>query len=302
MTSSPLLQPKHPDPSSTIPIQPQPQSLWDLNEFASPSKPVDSIPKRHLPEIGLSVLSALMLFGRRGRRARGIYEERVGGQQEAVGDLFGNAPSTTTAYVSPFRSGNCLKPSAPAPSPSKPHRLQILASPTALATATTHKQTGTQHYRLGQYNLAEASYTFAISSLPPQHLLLVPLYNNRALTRLKIGDMGGAIEDCSAVVGIIGDLGFEETGGGVGGKEKWEEAGKVWEVYGGWRRMLEGRLLEKVGMTEVVSPAQVKVRYTKAIANLHPDKLNVNNTTLERRMIANGVFSALNEAWNAFKQ
>jgi hypothetical protein len=31
-------------------------------------------------------------------------------------------------------------------------------------------------------------------------------------------------------------------------------------------------------------------------------KPNVNNITLEHRMIANGVFGALNEAWNAFKQ
>ena len=30
-------------------------------------------------------------------------------------------------------------------------------------------------------------------------------------------------------------------------------------------------------------------------------QLNVKNTTLEQRMIANGVFGTLNEAWNAFK-
>jgi hypothetical protein len=30
---------------------------------------------------------------------------------------------------------------------------------------------------------------------------------------------------------------------------------------------------QKVGMAEVVSPAQVKVRYVKAIAKLHPDKV-----------------------------
>ena len=30
---------------------------------------------------------------------------------------------------------------------------------------------------------------------------------------------------------------------------------------------------QKVGMAEVVTPAQVKVRYTKAIAKLHPDKV-----------------------------
>ncbi|KAJ7698463.1 hypothetical protein B0H16DRAFT_1396476 [Mycena metata] len=55
------------------------------------------------------------------------------------------------------------------------------------------------------------------------------------------------------------------------------------------------------GMKDLVTPGQVKVRYVKAIAKLHPDKLNTNNSTLEQRMIANGVFGALNEAWNAFK-
>jgi hypothetical protein len=333
-------------------------------------------------------------------------------QQEAVGDLFGDAPSATTAYVSPFRRGNPLKSSPPAPAPQRP---QILASPTALATATAHKQTGNQHYKLGQFSAAEVSYTSAISSLPAQHLLLVPLYNNRALARLKIGDMGGAVEDCSAVVGIVGGGGDLESGGrvvgvgvegGVGGegevvdlreglvkaltrraeawegKEKWEEAGKDWELLvavkwvagnvrgeavrgaGRCRRMMAGagtasasmseeskpkppaatpkrppprpqnpqapsqaltnlhstlsaqesedqqrlelkdsidarlrawkggketniRALiasletilwpelgwQKVGMAEVVSPGQVKVRYMKAIAKLHPDKV-----------------------------
>jgi hypothetical protein len=74
-------------------------------------------------------------------------------------------------------------------------------------------------------------------------------------------------------------------------------------------------------MAELVTPNQVKIRYTKAIAKLHPDKvrsflispddaptdscwflqLNVKNTTVEQRMVANGVFGALNDAWNAFK-
>ncbi|KAJ7750974.1 hypothetical protein DFH07DRAFT_922464 [Mycena maculata] len=59
--------------------------------------------------------------------------------------------------------------------------------------------------------------------------------------------------------------------------------------------------LQPAGMKDLVTPAQVKIRYVKAIAKLHPDKLNANNSTLEHRMIANGVFGALNEAWNAFK-
>ncbi|KAG8827961.1 hypothetical protein FRC17_007667 [Serendipita sp. 399] len=58
----------------------------------------------------------------------------------------------------------------------------------------------------------------------------------------------------------------------------------------------------KVGMHELVTPSQVKIRYTKAIAKVHPDKLKTGNTTLEQRMLANGVFAGLNEAWGAFKQ
>ncbi|KAG5650183.1 hypothetical protein H0H81_000405 [Sphagnurus paluster] len=60
--------------------------------------------------------------------------------------------------------------------------------------------------------------------------------------------------------------------------------------------------LQKVGMAELITPAQVKIKYTRTIAKLHPDKLNSGNTTVEQRMLANGVFGALNEAWNAFKQ
>ncbi|KAF7325906.1 UBA domain-containing protein 7 [Mycena kentingensis (nom. inval.)] len=59
--------------------------------------------------------------------------------------------------------------------------------------------------------------------------------------------------------------------------------------------------LQASGMKDLVTPGQVKIRYVKAIAKLHPDKLNAGNTTLEQRMLANGVFGALNEAWNAFK-
>ncbi|XP_006463873.1 hypothetical protein AGABI2DRAFT_187328 [Agaricus bisporus var. bisporus H97] len=70
-----------------------------------------------------------------------------------------------------------------------------------------------------------------------------------------------------------------------------------------WDEMLNsGGSSVKVGMHEVVTPAQVKIKYMKAVARVHPDKLNVNNSTLEQRMIAQGVFGALNEAWNAFKQ
>ena len=79
---------------------------------------------------------------------------------------------------------------------------------------------------------------------------------------------------------------------------------------------------KKVGMHELISEGQLKVRYVRAIGKVHPDKvsgqisfsspsaadvprlshqLNVNNTTVEQRMIAGGVFAGLNDAWNAHK-
>ncbi|KAF8964844.1 hypothetical protein BGZ46_000718 [Entomortierella lignicola] len=62
----------------------------------------------------------------------------------------------------------------------------------------------------------------------------------------------------------------------------------------------EGAGWKAVGMHELVTPAQVKVKYMRAIGKVHPDKLN-STTTVEQRMMANTIFSTLNHAWDAFK-
>ncbi|KAI0337939.1 hypothetical protein BDW22DRAFT_1488020 [Trametopsis cervina] len=365
-------------------------------------------------------------------------------------DLLGG--ESPKVYVSPYRRKTPARTQAPPVSENKPspargaasapaplvQRKCVSASSSEMATSAKHKATGTEMYKLGRYAEAETAYSYAIAALPDSHLLLVPLYNNRALTRIKTGDHTGAVEDCTRVLKIIGasyhpareaKVTKEEEGAGVDladaytkalrrraeayeGREKWESAKSDWETIiatdfavkarsdalkaaGRCRRMLttndagttaasasrtaappkpkpkpqpkpkpvslratppsealnrvreanqaaeaedqekhalkdavDAKLiawkggketnlraliasldtvlwpelgLQKVGMHELVTPAQVKIRYTKAIAKLHPDKLNVNNTTVEQRMIANGVFGALNEAWNSFK-
>lgn len=353
-------------------------------------------------------------------------------------DLF--SEDTPTAYVSPFRRGAGSR-SAPvqaeslrAPSPIRPTQRNVIsASLSAISTSAEHKATGTEMFKLGRFAEAEAFYTSAISRLPDSHLLLVPLLNNRGLSRLKTGNMSGAIEDFTAVIVLVGPsynpgreakVTREEDGAGVDlgdalgkawrrraeayeGREKWDLARQDWEsivgaefsgrhrgeALGGigrckkmlsvgdapdvvtssaprvnaskptkrpaprrgptppseavarlkqanqeaeaeeqarlelkdsvdsrlatWKNGKETNLRalvasldtvlwpelgwQKVGMAELVTSHQVKIRYTKAIAKLHPDKLNVKNTTLEQRMIANGVFGALNDAWNVFK-
>ena len=52
---------------------------------------------------------------------------------------------------------------------------------------------------------------------------------------------------------------------------------------------------KKVGMHELVTDAQVKRAYTRAIARLHPDKQG--GASVEQRMLATGMFHALNSAY-----
>ncbi|EJD01067.1 uncharacterized protein FOMMEDRAFT_169260 [Fomitiporia mediterranea MF3/22] len=360
-----------------------------------------------------------------------------------VANLFDAEPS---AYISPSRrrpvvsrsSSQAETSTAPTPSSSNQKsrastplrtRQTVTASASAIASSNAHKAKGTELYKLGQFANAEQAYSAALDTLPANHLLLVPLYNNRAQSRLKIGEYSGAVDDCTAVLSIIGldyhpareaKVTREDEGTSVDladallkalrrraeayeGREKWEQALKDWEAITAcdWsakmrtdafagasrcRKMLspekeppvaskfpaprpaarpavsvaeqdfkavenlrqanraqeeedalkaslkdsvDARLnvwkagketnvralvasletvlwpelgWQKVGLHELVSPGQVKVRYMKAIAKLHPDKINSGNTTVEQRMIANGVFAALNDAWLAFKQ
>lgn len=54
---------------------------------------------------------------------------------------------------------------------------------------------------------------------------------------------------------------------------------------------------KKVGLHELITDAQVKRAYARAIARLHPDKLSPSNTSVEQRLLAAGMFNALNEAY-----
>ncbi|TIB62619.1 hypothetical protein E3P78_02346 [Wallemia ichthyophaga] len=56
--------------------------------------------------------------------------------------------------------------------------------------------------------------------------------------------------------------------------------------------------LKKFGMHELVSDASVKKVYMRTVSKVHPDKINTKTSSLEQRMIAQGVFATLNEAYN----
>ncbi|KAK6904801.1 hypothetical protein I203_105619 [Kwoniella mangroviensis CBS 8507] len=357
-------------------------------------------------------------------------------------------------YKSPARHPKKPSTPAPAPVPAKPLPSRTLVSATSsqLEKSANYKAKGNEHFKLGRFAEAESSYTSAISQLPEGHLFLVPLHNNRAAARLKLGDSSPAVEDCSLVIELIGPNYHPSKEGPLPPDaakevklfdglvkalskraqawemgEKWKNALEDWEklicmdlsILGAGasstknlaaegarrsRKMLEGdgdgsakpksagrisltgvkprprpttamqgvatarpadvdksaavselraaaKALEaeddqrlalkdsieaklnnwkngketnlraliasldlvlwdeimktsgmKVGMHELISEKQVKIKYMKVIARLHPDKLNSQNTTVEQRMLANGAFGTLNDAWQAFNK
>ncbi|KAG7854735.1 hypothetical protein KL919_005017 [Ogataea angusta] len=56
-----------------------------------------------------------------------------------------------------------------------------------------------------------------------------------------------------------------------------------------------------VGLPDLVLDKKVKLVYMKAVAKTHPDKI-ATETSTERKLIANGVFITLNQAWDRFKE
>ena len=203
----------------------------------------------------------------------------------ATGSLLGD--DAPTAYVSPFRHkapSHSRQPAQPSPAPPPPkpaspppliQRQTFSASASAIAASVKYKTTGTEMFKMGRYAEAETSYSQAIAALPDAHLLLVPLYNNRALCRIRTGDHSGAIDDCTVVLTIIGPsyhpareakVTKEDEGAGVDladayvkalrrraeayeGKEKWDAARQDWETIAGadWAGKSRGEAAQAAG-------------------------------------------------------
>lgn len=348
--------------------------------------------------------------------------------KERVANLFADEPRT---YVSKNRhlgrrgAGSGTASPARAPTPRAPTplitRQLVPATSAQTSSAAQHRVKGNEHFKLGRYAEAEGAYTTAIGALPAGHIHLVTLHNNRAATRLKLGEAGSAISDCSTAIELVGAdyhpskeaplpsdvdvklgdalvkatvkraqayemgekwklaledwervLGFDAALGGSGSKSQASEGVRRAKrmLEGGdkpapkpkpaparpqktvdisrsaavagmravaaaaekedeerlqyqdavdaklsawrtgketnlraliasldtvlWDEILSGGL--KVGMHELITDKQVKIKYMKVVARLHPDKLRAGSTTVEQRMLANGAFGTLSEA------
>lgn len=123
----------------------------------------------------------------------------------AEGDLlFGDDARTTAPAVA--RSTPSPRPrSTPSPAPPRPavSRPHIAVPPSSLTTASKHKTSGNEHFKLGRFGDAAAAYSLALDSLPEGWLGRVPLLNNRAQARLRSGEEKAAATDCTEAFGIL---------------------------------------------------------------------------------------------------
>ena len=149
------------------------------------------------------------------------YAPSVGSsRKDELASMFSGDPPT---YVSPHRRrpGQPSTSARASPNPTPAHTVAAAPLPrrviqvdsvssSTLSSSAASRTKGTEKFKLGQFADAEAAYTSAITCLPPNHALLIVLYTNRAASRLKTGDSGGAAGDCTSALRIMGvseDLG-----------------------------------------------------------------------------------------------
>ncbi|KAI8884621.1 hypothetical protein K501DRAFT_217284 [Backusella circina FSU 941] len=104
-----------------------------------------------------------------------------------------------SSYTSPPLNQNAFTSSTHKP-PRNPSS-SFPPDPILISVDLERKQ-GNYLFNQGKVAEAEASYTLAMSFLPPLHDQLVILSNNRAAARLKQGKFQECLQDCATAVGI----------------------------------------------------------------------------------------------------
>lgn len=130
-----------------------------------------------------------------------------------------SSPSTQSSLSTPMVSTQSVTSSGPSTSqrpPQPPRTLTTTIALSALTTSSSHKSAGTDAYKRGDFPVALAAYMRALSALPPEHVLRVPVLTNVALVRSKVGELREAAKACEEAVVIVRRFvgGTSEHGGG----------------------------------------------------------------------------------------
>lgn len=108
-------------------------------------------------------------------------------------------------------------------SPKKRTRPVITAPSDIMAKVNEARTQGNEKFKLGQFGEAEEFYTRAIEILPVGHDHHVLLSNNRATTRLKIGNYKKCVEDCDIAISLARDTGGEASSVSEGVTIQWRD-------------------------------------------------------------------------------
>jgi hypothetical protein len=168
----------------------------------------------------------------------------------------GKSPLSSAPLQSnnPFASvASKSKQSTPSTRPKVPPRQIPPASSAAMSTSASHRQSGSEAFKRGDYASAQAAYTKALQPLPSNHPIMIVIFCNRALTNIKVGDPKAAVFDADSALEIIGiskgdgekiNLGTREgekdmkefygkalmrKAEALEHMEKWSEAAKMWQ-------------------------------------------------------------------------
>lgn len=297
----------------------------------------------------------------RNRLQTGVIEPSTVPYKSPARHRVSHAPHLTTSALStsePIHPHSRLSPqpisislvSTPSPPPPAIERPLIEVPASELAVSNEAKTQGTEHFKLGRFAEAENSYSRALAALPESHLSCVPLYNNRALTRMRIGEYKSSIEDSTMVIRIvIGDLGkswhpnrepqdgvtlaqavskaYRRRAEACEGLEKWEDAKADWETLNSlsWaehsskkdalngitrcKRMLSGNISNSSQQTNISRPINKVVKpvpfstvaASAALSRVRAANLAQEKEDLERHELKDAVDGRL-EAWKSGKE
>ncbi|KAF2858561.1 hypothetical protein K470DRAFT_220952 [Piedraia hortae CBS 480.64] len=139
-------------------------------------------------------------------------------------DLFNAEPPTRTSVKStPQPAQPPAEPEinllTPEPATSPPSKAPTLTKPptkptisrtippcpaSSLSESSSHRQAGSEAFKLGDFTTAQHAYTLALQHLPDTHPLRIIILTNRSLTALKTGDTKSALSDAEAALFLIG--------------------------------------------------------------------------------------------------
>lgn len=171
----------------------------DDDEAEQSEDPTPSLPRR--PQVAIARAAEIDLFSDAPSPTgyKSPHRRRPNGTPKAEPSQSSKPPPSSQPQRRPPRQSSTPTPVA-AP---KITRQLVSASPSQLSSSKTHRQKGTEMFKLGRYGEAESSYSQALNVLPQGHILRVVLWNNRAAARGKVGDGKGVIDDCSDVLKFI---------------------------------------------------------------------------------------------------